>query len=114
MGLFQRKKESVEPAPCACRKGRADCGTERRTGGTLTVKVLGMGCASCQEQFEQAKRAVKDMGLAAQVEYITDLQKIMAYSAMSMPAIVVNEKVVSTGKVLKAREVERLLAQMEG
>ena len=44
-----------------------------------------------------------------EVEYITDMAKIMEYGVMSMPAIVVNEKVVSFGKVLKTTEVEKLL-----
>ena len=49
------------------------------------------------------------MGLPVEVEYITDMEKVMAYGVMSMPAIVVNEKVVSMGRVLKTAEVEKLL-----
>ena len=49
------------------------------------------------------------MGLSIEVEYITDMQKVMEYGVMSMPALVVNEKVVSMGKVLKANEVELFL-----
>ena len=45
------------------------------------------------------------MGLSVEVEYITDMQKVMEYGVMSMPAIVVNEKVVAMGKVLKPHEV---------
>ena len=44
-----------------------------------------------------------------EVEYITDMEKVMSYGVMSMPALVVNEKVVSAGKVLKASEIEKLL-----
>ena len=51
------------------------------------------------------------MGLPVQVEYITDMEKVMSYGVMSIPAIVVNEKVVSMGKVLKAAEVEKLLSR---
>ena len=46
------------------------------------------------------------------MEYITDMEKIMGYGVMSMPAIVVNEKVVSMGKVLKVTEVEKLLHKL--
>ena len=53
------------------------------------------------------------MGLDIEVEYITDMQKVMGYGVMSMPAIVVNEKVVSMGKVLKASEVEKLFRKFE-
>ena len=73
------------------------------------VKNAGAGCKSCHEQFENAKEAVKAMGLPVEVEYITDMQKVMEYGVMSMPAIVINEKVVSMGKVLKPKDVENLL-----
>ena len=53
------------------------------------------------------------MGLSAEVEYITDMQKVMEYGVMSMPALVVNEKVVSMGKVLKAADVEKLLNELK-
>ena len=58
------------------------------------------------------KAAVQAMGLNAAVEYITDMEKVMAYGVMRMPAIVVNEKVVSMGKVLKAADVEKLLRKL--
>ena len=79
--------------------------------GITSVKVLGAGCKTCHKQFENAKQAVKAMGLSVEVEYITDMQKVMEYGVMSMPAIVVNEKVVSMGKVLKSADVEKLLRQ---
>lgn len=52
------------------------------------------------------------MGLSVEVEYITDMQKVMEYGVMSMPALVVNEKVVAMGKVLKANEVVALLRKL--
>ena len=52
------------------------------------------------------------MGLNVAVEYVTDMEKIMGYGVMSMPALVVNEKVVSMGKVLKAADVEKLLRRL--
>lgn len=55
---------------------------------------------------------MKTMELPVEVEYITDMEKVMAYGAMSMPAIVVNEKIVSMGKVLKAADVEKLLRKL--
>ena len=54
------------------------------------------------------------MGLDVAVEYITDMEKVMTYGVMSMPALVVNEKAVSTGRVLKAADVEKLLRQLGG
>lgn len=98
---FGKKKEEEKNA---CRPEAND--------GICCVKVLGAGCKSCHEQYENAKEAVKAMGLPVEVEYITDLQKVMEYGVMRMPAIVVNEKVVSMGKVLKAAEVEELLRKL--
>ena len=117
--LFGKKKEAKTPA-CACECG---CPTEEATQikfaccpeaehGICCIKVLGMGCKSCHEQYEYAKEVAKNMGLTIQVEYITDLEKVMVYGAMSMPAIVVNEQVVSMGKVLKPSEFERLLHKL--
>ena len=73
------------------------------------IKVLGAGCKACHDQYEYAKVAVNNLGLSVEVEYITDMAKVMEYGVMSMPAIVVNDKVASFGKVLKATEVEKLL-----
>lgn len=115
---FGKKKEGEQQAPaCACNCG---CPTEEATAiindccgeaveGICCMKVLGAGCKSCHEQYEYAKAAVKAMGLSIEVEYITDMEKVMAYGVMRMPALVVNEKVVSMGKVLKAADVEKLL-----
>ena len=95
MSLFNKKKA-------------ADCCPEAKDS-ICCVKVLGAGCKSCHEQYENVKEAVKKMGLYVEVEYITDMQKVMEYGVMSMPAVVVNEKVVSQGKVLKADDVVKLL-----
>ena len=76
------------------------------------MKVLGAGCKSCHELYENTKAAVSALGLKVEVEYITDMEKIMEYGVMSMPAIVVNDKVVSMGKVLKAADVEKLLRKL--
>lgn len=118
---FGKKKEENGTAPaCAC---HGDCPTFEATetvgdccseakAGVCCIKVLGAGCKSCHEQYESAKAAAKSMGLDLEVEYITDMEKVMAYGVMSMPALVVNGKVVSMGKVLKAADVEKLLRKL--
>lgn len=121
MALFGKRKISEKPSPaCACSGACAtaeatkitnDCCPEAKDG-VCCIKVLGAGCKSCHAQYENAQEAVKAMGLNVEVEYITDMQKVMAYGIMSMPAIVVNEKVVSMGKVLKAGELEKLLRKL--
>ena len=111
---FAKKKEEKKGCCCSCCCTAEDttitndfCG--EAISGISCVKVLGAGCASCHQQYEYVKEAVKNMGLSVEVEYITDMQKIMEYGVMSMPAIVVNEKVVVMGKVLKTSDVEKLL-----
>lgn len=118
MALFGKKKENEKKSPaCACNSCSPssevaeianDC-RPRAENDVCYIKVLGSGCASCHTQFENVKEAVKDMGLLAEVEYVTDLQKIMEYGVMSMPALVVNEQVVAAGKVLKPNDVIALL-----
>lgn len=122
MALFnfgKKKEEKVVPA-CSCNGGcptseaeeiTNDCCPEAKDG-ICCIKVLGAGCKSCHEQYENAKEAVKAMGLSVEVKYITDMQKVMEYGVMSMPALVVNEKVVSMGKVLKSTDVEKLLHKL--
>ena len=116
---FGKKKEEEKKAPaCCCGSAKAQvaksaeccCGTS--VNGICCVKVLGVGCRACREQYENAKTAVKALGLDVEVEYITDMEKVMGYGVMSMPAIVVNEKVVSMGKVLKAADMEKLLRKL--
>ena len=118
MALFnfgKKNEEEKKPACCCGTEARAEKVVECCCGETdeiRCVKVLGAGCKSCHEQYENAKKAVQTLGLSVEVEYITDMQKVMEYGVMSMPAIVVNEKVVSMGKVLKAADVEKLLSGM--
>ena len=114
MGIFGKKKEETKTCCCSCGTVKEQpvtantcCG--EKVEGICCIKVLGAGCKSCHQQFEYAKEAVKNLGLSIEVEYITDLAKVMEYGVMSMPAIVVNDKVVSMGKVLKVAEVEKLL-----
>lgn len=74
-----------------------------------SIKVLGAGCKNCHIQYENVKKALEVMRIPVEPEYITDMAKIAEYGVMSMPVIVVNEKVVSQGRVLKPSEVGKLL-----
>ena len=104
----------VEETACCCGSApKAEttcCGAP--VEGICCIKVLGAGCKSCHEQYENAKAAVQALGLKVEVEYITDMEKVMEYGVMSMPAIVVNDQVVSMGTVLKAADVEKLLQKL--
>lgn len=115
---FGKKKEEEKKTPACCcgnTEAKAEetaCCCGAPVDGICCIKVLGAGCKACHEQYENAMAAVKTMGLDLEVEYITDMEKVMGYGVMSMPAIVVNEQVVSMGKVLKAADVEKLLRKL--
>lgn len=123
MGLFGfgKKKEETAPA-CACQCGcpttEADVSQLAKevssTGGALTIKVLGAGCASCHTLLENTQAAVASLGLGVEVEYVTDMTRIAGYGVMSVPALVVNEKVVTMGKILKSEDVAAILKNIQG
>ena len=77
-----------------------------------TIKVLGSGCKSCHALYDNAKEAVKQAGLNVELEYVTDLEKIMSYGVMSTPALVFNEQVVSMGNVLKVNQIIGLVKRL--
>lgn len=63
----------------------------------MKIQVLGSGCATCKKLFELTKKAVSELGLNTDVEYITDVQKIVAMGLMQSPVLVVNDKPVLVG-----------------
>lgn len=82
-------------------------------GNIESIKVLGSGCKNCHLLFQNTRKAVQTLGLSVSVEYITDMQQIMKYGVMRMPALIVNEKVTSMGKVLSADDILSLLQRRE-
>lgn len=71
----------------------------------MKIKVLGVGCANCKLLLERVKEAIRDSGVQAEIAYITNMKEIMKFNVMSMPGLVINDKVVSTGKVLSKEEI---------
>ena len=77
----------------------------------MEIKVLGTGCANCKALYATVEQAVKDLNLDATLLKEEDILKIMEYNIFSLPALVINEKVVSAGKKLSLAEVKELLKQ---
>ena len=75
----------------------------------MEIKVLGSGCSRCHKALEMVEKVVKEQGVDAQVEYVTDIEQVMAYNVMSMPAIVVDGEVRLKGKVPTEADVKKML-----
>ena len=113
MALFHLGKREKKESCCNPSKAEQKCNYVNTSTNIRSIKVLGAGCKSCHETYENTKKALKHTGIDVEVEYITDMEKIMAYGIMSMPALVINEKVVSTGRVLKSVDIENLFQTLD-
>lgn len=69
-------------------------------------------CSKCATLTKNAEEAVKAMGINASVEEVTDIEKIISYGIMRTPALVVDEKVLSVGKVLTVEEISSILKSL--
>jgi small redox-active disulfide protein 2 len=76
----------------------------------MIIKVLGSGCAKCQKLEKNVLKAIQESGLNAQVVKVTDLQAIMKYGVISTPALVVDEAVKSTGRILSPSDIIKLIS----
>lgn len=118
MSLFKKKEKSTKAPVCSCGScnektySEGDVGCKGSQKSISSIKVLGSGCKNCHTLYENTKNAVKELGLNTETEYITDMQKVMEYGVMSMPALVINEKVAAMGKVCKQEEVKQLLQKI--
>lgn len=71
----------------------------------LTIKVLGSGCANCKRLEQIARKVILDMSVEADVIKVTDYNDIMSYNILSTPGLVINEKVMSYGRIPAPAEV---------
>jgi small redox-active disulfide protein 2 len=65
----------------------------------LKIKILGTGCPNCDKLEQEIKKATQDLAIEAEFEKVTDFQKIMDYDVLSTPGLVINDKVVSSGRI---------------
>ena len=75
-----------------------------------TIKVLGSGCANCQKLADSARAAATQLGADVQIEKVTDIADIMSYNVLATPGLVIDEQVVSSGRVPSVGEITTWLA----
>jgi small redox-active disulfide protein 2 len=80
-------------------------------GEKMRIQVLGMGCAKCNNLGANVREAVAQMGIEAEIEEVKDIQKIMAMGVMTTPALAVDGKVVSSGRVLAPSQIIEILKE---
>ncbi len=71
----------------------------------VSIKVLGTGCPNCKKVEAIAREAIAELGIEAAVEKVTDIRAIMGYGIMSTPGLVVDERVVSSGRIPSKQEI---------
>lgn len=117
MSLFRKKNKKDEASSCCC-----DCNCDAKamekaenakTEGA-SVKVLGSGCAKCNQLEAATKEALAQLGMDTTIDHVTDFSQIASYGVMTTPALVVDGKVVSYGKALKVEEVVNILQKVRG
>ena len=114
---FGGKKKEVKTASCCCggsctSKSMEKAETDKAEGAS--VKILGSGCAKCNQLEAAAREALAQLGMKDAIDHVTDFAQIAAYGVMTTPALVVDGKVVSYGKVLKTEEVAKILQKVRG
>jgi small redox-active disulfide protein 2 len=77
----------------------------------MKIQVLGSGCPSCHKLFETTKQAVKDLNIKEEVEYITDIQKILELGVMESPVLAIDGKPVLAGSVPSVESVKDIIKQ---
>ena len=75
----------------------------------MNIKVLGGGCKCCEAILTSVKEAVAAKEINAEIEYITDMEKILEFGVMSTPALMIDGKIVSAGRSLKVKDIEKFI-----
>ena len=111
MSLFKLGKK-IEESKCCCnsethmQKSICKC--------NASIKILGGGCSKCNQLEKATIEALKELNMDTTIYHVKDFEEIASYGVMSTPALVVDDKVVAYGKVLKKDEVVRLIKGVRG
>ncbi len=127
---FFKKKKTEEACECGCtpqepaEQPTCDCGGNCPPGGVSepaeaptqekSIKVLGNCCKKCDQLEAATKEALAELGLDESIDHVSDFAQIAAYGVMTTPALVIDGKVVSFGKVLKKEEIIAFINKARG
>jgi small redox-active disulfide protein 2 len=75
----------------------------------LQIKILGSGCSNCKKLEELTRKAVEELSVEAEITKVTDYPAIMSYNVLTTPGLVINEKVVSSGRIPSTAEITTFL-----
>jgi small redox-active disulfide protein 2 len=76
----------------------------------MKIKVLGPGCAKCRKLYAEAEKAIAASGVPVEIEKVESIDEIVAYGVMMTPALVIDEEVRSSGRVLSSSDIVKLIA----
>lgn len=113
MGLFRKKKETTKSCCCGGSCTPEAMKQAEAAKGAFGVKVLGSGCAKCNALESAVREALAEPGMDTTIDHITDFTQIASYGVMTTPALVVDGKVVSYGKVLRKDEARFIIQKAE-
>ncbi len=108
-GLAKKKEEKKTHCCCGGNCTPEVMGQAEHEKSTSGIKILGGGCVKCNQLEKATIDALEELGMDTTIEHIRDFEKIAAFGVMTTPALVVDGKVVSYGKVLKKDEVIEIL-----
>jgi small redox-active disulfide protein 2 len=77
----------------------------------MKIEILGTGCPKCKQLTANVEVAVKELDLQAEISKVTEIDKIIGYGVMITPALVIDDKVVSAGKLLNKDEIKKILVK---
>ena len=84
---------------------------QNRKAQKMDIKILGTGCAKCRKVYENAKKAIEELGVDSDVEKVEDIDKIISFGVMMTPAVVINGEVKASGRIPSTEEIKKCVRE---
>jgi small redox-active disulfide protein 2 len=75
----------------------------------MTIQILGTGCPKCKQLTANVEQAIRELGVSAEVEKVTDIKEIMKFGVMLTPGLAIDGELKSSGKVLSVGEIKKMI-----